>query len=61
MGGADTDGDGMSGDFETFYGFNPNNPADAALDADGDGLTNLQEFKARPLGPCVKLSIAVST
>jgi hypothetical protein len=27
-------------------GFNPNNPADAALDADGDGLTNKAEYLA---------------
>ena len=32
--------------FEKFYGLNPNNPSDANLDSDGDGLTNLQEFKA---------------
>src|SRR6058998_1111842 len=25
------------------YGFNPLDPSDAALDPDGDGLTNLQE------------------
>ena len=42
----DSDGDGMSDDYEKFYGFNPHNPADANLDADGDGLTNSQEFKA---------------
>ena len=42
----DTDGDGMPDAWETQYGFNPNNPADAALDFDGDGMTNLQEYLA---------------
>jgi hypothetical protein len=46
LGGADSDGDGMSDDFEIFYGFNPLDPSDANLDSDGDGMTNLQEFKA---------------
>ena len=27
-------------------GLNPNNAADAALDPDGDGMTNLQEYLA---------------
>lgn len=40
----DSDGDGMGDNFEIVYGFNPNDPSDAALDRDGDGLTNLQEF-----------------
>ncbi len=41
----DTDGDGLPDWFERAYGLNPNDPADAALDADTDGLTNLQEFQ----------------
>jgi len=40
----DRDGDGMSDDWETFYGFNPNNASDAFQDSDGDGLSNLGEF-----------------
>ena len=46
LGGIDTDGDGMSDDYERFYGLNPNNSADGSVDTDGDGLTNAQEFKA---------------
>lgn len=43
---ADTDGDGIPDTFETAHGLDPNNPADAALDSDGDGFTNLQEYLA---------------
>ena len=43
---ADTDGDGMPDDYELAWGFNPTNPADAALDADGDSFSNLQEYVA---------------
>ena len=42
----DTDNDGMSDAFETQFGFNPNDPADAAADADGDGEDNLAEFRS---------------
>jgi hypothetical protein len=42
----DSDGDGMPDWFEHFWGFDRFNPADAALDADGDGRSNLQEFYA---------------
>ena len=41
----DVDGDGMPNDYELRNGFNPNFAGDAAQDADGDGLTNLQEFQ----------------
>ncbi len=54
LGGADSDGDGMSDDFETFYGV-----SDPNADPDGDGLTNLQEFQAgtNPLDPLSTLRI----
>jgi methionine-rich copper-binding protein CopC len=42
----DTDNDTMPDAWETFFGLNPNDPADAAADPDGDGLTNAQEFAA---------------
>jgi hypothetical protein len=41
----DTDGDGMTDEFENANGLNPNNPNDATQDPDHDGLTNLQEFQ----------------
>ena len=41
LGGPDTNGNGMSDDFEAFFGV-----SDVNADADGDGLTNLQEYKA---------------
>jgi hypothetical protein len=43
---SDTDGDGMPDPWEILYSFNHQNGADAAGDADGDGLTNLEEYRA---------------
>src|SRR6185295_13049224 len=43
----DSDGDGMSDDCETANGLNPNDPTDAALDGDGDGVPNLEECRHR--------------
>ncbi len=42
----DCDSDGMLDGWEQTFGLNPADPADAALDADGDGRTNLDEFRA---------------
>ncbi|HEX6929235.1 MAG TPA: hypothetical protein VF267_08295, partial [Gammaproteobacteria bacterium] len=41
----DSDGDGISDDWEVQYGLDPYFPGDAEMDFDGDGLTNLQEFE----------------
>jgi hypothetical protein len=40
----DTDADGMPDSYETANAFLVNDPSDAALDADGDGRSNYQEF-----------------
>ncbi len=42
----DDDGDGMPDSYETANGFNPLDAADGALDADGDGVSNADEFLA---------------
>lgn len=41
---ADTDADGAPDGWETANGFDANSPADAVLDADGDGLSNVGEY-----------------
>ena len=46
VGTADADSDGMPDAWETLHTFNPASDADAALDADSDGLANLREFLA---------------
>ncbi|MBT3349150.1 hypothetical protein HN954_04165 [bacterium] len=43
--GNDSDEDGISDWWENYYELDPEDPADAALDLDSDGLTNLQEFQ----------------
>jgi hypothetical protein len=42
---ADTDDDGMGDNFEVRFGLNLNDPADALIDNDSDGLSNLDEFQ----------------
>ncbi|HXI51898.1 MAG TPA: hypothetical protein VNH84_10345 [Candidatus Saccharimonadales bacterium] len=42
----DADGDGLPDSWELAYGMATNNAADAVLDADGDGATNLEEYRA---------------
>lgn len=41
----DGDGDGMPDQYETDNGFNPASGADGALDADSDGLSNVDEYR----------------
>lgn len=40
----DSDGDGMPDFFEVQYGFNPNDNSDAGTDADGDTVSNADEY-----------------
>lgn len=40
----DSDGDGMPDGWEVLYALDPNSSADAGLDADGDGVSNLDEY-----------------
>jgi len=47
---ADTDKDGMPDAWEIKYGLNPNDPSDAAKDLNGNGISNLDEYK-RGLDP----------
>ncbi|MBI2142826.1 thrombospondin type 3 repeat-containing protein [Candidatus Woesearchaeota archaeon] len=42
----DNDNDGMPDEWEAKYGLNPLDSSDALIDSDGDGLANLEEFKA---------------
>ncbi|MEM7146538.1 MAG: right-handed parallel beta-helix repeat-containing protein [Verrucomicrobiota bacterium] len=47
--GVDSDNDGITDEWEVFYGLNENDPNDANLDLDGDGQTALQEHLAHTI------------
>lgn len=61
---ADFDGDGMPDSWENTYGLDRQNPTDAHLDNDADGLSNLEEYQAgtHPLDDqsVLRLQIAVN-
>ena len=57
---ADADSDGMPDDWETKYGLDPKNPADAAGDLNGDGYTNIEDFLERPRPDGEKCGMAVA-
>lgn len=54
---SDTDGDGMSDKWELLNSLNPNDPKDAQLDYDGDGLTNREEAEAESDPWCCPLEV----
>lgn len=43
----DSDGDAMPDAWEVKFGLNPTNAADALIDSDSDGLTNIYEYSAQ--------------
>jgi hypothetical protein len=43
---SDTDQDGMPDEFENLHGLDMSEPADAAIDGDGDGVSNRDEYNA---------------
>lgn len=47
----DTDYDGMSDQWEQYYGLDPTDPSDAKEDPDGDGVSNLGEYRSNT-PPC---------
>jgi hypothetical protein len=48
--------------WENLHGLDPRNPNDANLDSDGDGLTNLQEFRlgSDPRNPASGLNLRIA-
>lgn len=56
----DRDGDGMQDAWELVVGLSPSDPSDALLDSDGDGFTNIDEFRylGHPNAPLLMPAIA---
>lgn len=52
----DSDGDGIPDLWELKFGLDPNDPADAFEDMDGDGFSNIMEFRADPQTDLTDLS-----
>jgi len=50
----DTDSDGIPDIIETASNLDPNNAADAPMDSDGDGISNLDEFSLWGTNPSLK-------
>jgi hypothetical protein len=50
----DTDDDGIPDDWEIAHRLNPRDPKDAALDRDGDGYTNIEEYLGGLVQACLR-------
>jgi hypothetical protein len=59
----DSDNDGLPDEWERAYGLNVSNPADALVDSDGDGMSNLNEFRAgtNPTSSASVLALGVTS